>query len=189
MDMNDAETVALIGGGHGIGKMHGACTLGPGRCTNRGPVPGKGPNTFTSGFEGAWGFAPNMWTNEFFMHLRSHLWEVSRLRARTVMVAGEESHARRERCIPLSAGPGSDRCAALWLPGLQVVLGPGGHYQWRPTPETASNLRVDNAPFGITEHFMLTSDIALLYDMTYNPWVQLYAGNLTELKTAFSAAW
>ncbi len=78
MDMNDSETVALIGGGHVLGKMHGACTLGNGRCTGLGPVPGKGPNTYTSGFEGAWGFAPNVWSNEFFMHLRSHLWEVRR---------------------------------------------------------------------------------------------------------------
>ncbi|KAG1653872.1 hypothetical protein FOA52_003822 [Chlamydomonas sp. UWO 241] len=68
MNANDSETVALVvGGGHALGKMHGACNaslggLGPdpdanpfdpwaGSCGKPGDTFGKGANAFTSGFE------------------------------------------------------------------------------------------------------------------------------------------
>ncbi len=68
-------------------------------------------------------------------------------------------------------------------------MGQGGHYMWKPTAQTSSNMQPSFAPYGILEHFMLTSDMALLYDMTYNPWVQLYASDLNSLKVAFASAW
>lgn len=74
MGMNDRETVALIGGGHAFGKTHGACPLGPGQC-GQGPDQGKGSNTFTSGFEGAWTLTP---TRVSFANLSFSLYYLSR---------------------------------------------------------------------------------------------------------------
>uniref|UniRef100_K3X7P5 Plant heme peroxidase family profile domain-containing protein n=1 Tax=Globisporangium ultimum (strain ATCC 200006 / CBS 805.95 / DAOM BR144) TaxID=431595 RepID=K3X7P5_GLOUD len=87
MGMDDRETVALIGGGHAFGKTHGACPTGagpdpkqdpvnpwPGTC-GEGPSKGKGNNTFTSGFEGAWTFTPTKWGNGYFRGLTNFQWE------------------------------------------------------------------------------------------------------------------
>ena len=68
MSMNDEETVALIAGGHTLGKAHGAAPsrqarrprAGGGRSRSRGSGwknshgTGKGADTITSGLEGAW---------------------------------------------------------------------------------------------------------------------------------------
>lgn len=88
MGMNDTETVALIGGGHAFGKTHGACPTGagpdpkaspkspwPGTC-GEGDMKGKGPNAFTSGFEGSWTTTPTEWSNEYFKNLLEYDWEV-----------------------------------------------------------------------------------------------------------------
>jgi catalase (peroxidase I) len=37
---------------------------------------GKGPNTFTSGFEGAWTSDPTQWSNEYFTNLLQFDWQV-----------------------------------------------------------------------------------------------------------------
>ncbi|KAJ3095117.1 hypothetical protein HDU96_001330 [Phlyctochytrium bullatum] len=86
MGMSDRETVALIGGGHAFGGMHGACPTGagpspldspsnpwPGTC-GTGPLKGKANNTFTSGFQGVWTDTPTQWSNDYFHNLLEYGW-------------------------------------------------------------------------------------------------------------------
>jgi catalase-peroxidase len=92
MAMNDEETVALIAGGHTFGKAHGAANAaeycGPEPegagieeqgfgWTNRYKT-GKGPDTITSGLEGAWTSNPIKWDNGYFENLFSHEWELTK---------------------------------------------------------------------------------------------------------------
>lgn len=89
MAMNDYETVALIAGGHTFGKVHGAAPE-----DHNGPEPeaapmamqglgwesnfgtGRGPDTITSGLEGAWTNTPIKWDMGFFEHLFKYDYEL-----------------------------------------------------------------------------------------------------------------
>ncbi|MEN8786829.1 MAG: catalase/peroxidase HPI [Flavobacteriales bacterium] len=89
MGMNDEETVALIAGGHTLGKTHGA-----GPASHVGPEPeaaeieeqglgwksdyksGKGPDQITSGLEVIWTQTPTKWSHLFFMNLFENEWEL-----------------------------------------------------------------------------------------------------------------
>src|SRR5271163_4110035 len=92
MAMNDVETVVLIAGGHTFGKAHGAAEPS----TYMGTEPegaaiehqglgwintfgtGTGPNTITSGLEGAWTSNPTKWDNNFFDNLFGYEWELTK---------------------------------------------------------------------------------------------------------------
>jgi len=88
MAMNDEETVALTAGGHTVGKCHGngnAKLLGPdpegadveeqGLGWHNPTGRGNGPDTITSGLEGAWTTHPTRWDNGYFHMLFNHQWE------------------------------------------------------------------------------------------------------------------
>ena len=82
MDMNDTETVALIGGGHAVGKSHGACPKGPGPSPAEDPFnpwpgncgDGKLTNAFTSGMELPWTTRPTHWDTEYYHNLLNYNW-------------------------------------------------------------------------------------------------------------------
>lgn len=90
MGMNDEETVALIGGGHTLGKTHGA-----GNASNIGSEPeaasieeqglgwknayksGKGADAITSGLEVIWTPTPTKWNHSYFSFLFGNEWELT----------------------------------------------------------------------------------------------------------------
>ncbi len=91
MGMNDEETVALIAGGHTLGKTHGAADA-----SNLGPEPeaagieeqglgwknsyksGKGKDAITSGLEVIWTSTPAKWSHLFFFNLFENEWELTK---------------------------------------------------------------------------------------------------------------
>jgi len=91
MGMNDEETVALIAGGHTLGKTHGAA---PGSHLGAAPEgadieeqgfgwknnhkSGKGPDAITSGLEVIWTQSPTKWSQGFFKSLFENEWELTK---------------------------------------------------------------------------------------------------------------
>jgi catalase-peroxidase len=91
MGMNDEETVALIAGGHTLGKTHGA---GDASLVGKEPEAaaieeqglgwkskyksGKGKDAITSGLEVTWTPTPTRWGHSFFSILFENEWELTK---------------------------------------------------------------------------------------------------------------
>jgi catalase-peroxidase len=159
MAMNDEETVALIVGGHTIGKAHGAVDpehLGPepegapieqqGLGWKNSVGSGKGADTLTSGLEGAWTTAPTTWDNGYLENLFKYDWELTR----------------------------SPAGAKQWTPKDPAAQG---------TVPDAHDPSKRHAPM------MLTSDLALRIDPIYEPIARRFYENPDQLAEAFAKAW
>jgi catalase-peroxidase len=106
MGMNDEETVALIAGGHTIGKTHGA-----GPASHVGPDPeaapleeqglgwkssfgsGKGKDAITSGLEVTWTTTPVRWSNDFFEILFKYEWVQTKSPAGAIQWEAKDAEA------------------------------------------------------------------------------------------------
>ena len=91
MAMNDAETVALIAGGHTFGKTHGAAPSDhvgsepqaagleqQGFGWKNSHASGKGPDTITSGLEVIWTSTPTKWSNNYLEYMYKYEWELTK---------------------------------------------------------------------------------------------------------------
>jgi catalase-peroxidase len=162
MAMNDEETVALIVGGHTVGKAHGAAPapkyVGPepegGSLEEQGfgwtsrYGSGKGADTITSGFEGPWTSNPTKWDNGFLDNLYKHDYEL------TTSPGGPKQYAPK----PNAAGV--------------VPTAPGAH---DPSKRQTT--------------MMLTTDLALKVDPIYGPITKRFHENPDQLADAFGKAW
>jgi catalase-peroxidase len=159
MAMNDEETVALIVGGHTVGKSHGAVDpsyIGPE--PEAAPIEqqglgwkntygsGVGQDALTSGLEGAWTPTPVRWDNSFLETLYGHEWELT------------ESPAGAKQWTP-KGGAGADDVPSAHDPSKR------------------------HAPM------MLTTDLALKVDPIYGPITQRFLENPEQLEEAFAKAW
>mgnify|MGYP006426837451 CR=1 FL=1 len=160
MAMNDAETVALIAGGHTFGKAHGAMKnddcLGPepaasdveeqGLGWKNSCGKGKAEDTFTSGLEGAWTSTPTAWSSQYLSNLMGYEWETTK----------------------------SPAGATQWVPKDGAADG---------TVPDAHRPDVTHAPM------MFTTDIALKKDPAYRKVVERFLDNPKEFNEAFAKAW
>jgi len=106
MAMDDEETVALIAGGHTLGKTHGAASAdNVGEAPEGAPLEqmglgwhnahgtGAGPDTITSGLEVTWTRTPTQWSNDFFELLYKYEWEQVRSPAGAIQYVAKDAEA------------------------------------------------------------------------------------------------
>jgi len=159
MAMNDEEIVALVAGGHTLGKAHGAR---PAECVGAAPAvaaiedqgfgwknkcgKGNAEDTMTSGLEGAWTSTPTAWSILYLDNLFRFEWK------QTKSPAG----------------------ATLWIPtdATAQTLVPDAHIKGKR-----------NSPI------MFTTDIALKQDPGFRKIAEQFLKNPKEFDLAFAKAW
>jgi catalase-peroxidase len=157
MGMNDEETVALIAGGHTLGKTHGR---GPATLVGAEPEgatieeqgfgwkssfeTGIGKDAITSGLEVTWTTTPTKWNHDFLRILFENEWELTK--------------------------------------------SPAGAHQW--VAKNAEAIIPD--PFDpAKKHLptMLTTDLSLRFDPSYEKISRRFMENPAEFEEAFARAW
>jgi catalase-peroxidase len=133
MAMNDEETVALIAGGHSFGKTHGAASTDhvdkapeaagielQGFGWSNSYRTGKGADAITSGLDVTWTKTPTRWSNDFFEHLFSYEWEL------TKSPAGAHQWVAKNAgdIIPDVFDPGKKRRPTMLTTDLSLKLDP-----------------------------------------------------------------
>lgn len=133
MGMNDEETVALIAGGHTLGKTHGA---GPadqvGVEPEAAPIEaqglgwisqygsGAGADAITSGLEVAWSQTPTQWSNYFFENLFKYEWVQTRSPAGAIQFEAVDA----EEIIPDPFDPNKKRKPTMLVTDLTLRFDP-----------------------------------------------------------------
>jgi len=135
MAMNDYETVALVAGGHTFGKMHGAgdpALVGPepegapmeemglGWINKHGS--GKGGDTTTSGFEGAWKPNPTSWDMGYFKVLFKYEWE--QVKSPAGAIQWRAKNVAPEDMIPDAHDPGKKHPPQMTTADLSLRFDP-----------------------------------------------------------------
>jgi catalase-peroxidase len=159
MAMNDEETLALIVGGHTVGKTHGAVGeeyLGPepegapleeqGFGWRNTFGSGTGADTLTSGFEGAWTNEPTKWDNGYLDNLFKYDYEL------VTSPAGKKQ----------------------WAP---------------KNPEAQGTVPDAHDPSQRHAPMMLTTDLSLKLDPIYGPIAKRFHEHPDQLEDAFARAW
>jgi catalase-peroxidase len=159
MAMNDEETVALIAGGHTLGKAHGAAD--PSKYV--GPEPegapleeqglgwknsygkGNGADTITSGLEGAWTSTPTEWSQDYFRNLFRYEWELTK--------------------------------------------SPAGAQQWKPKGDAGRTVPDAHVDGKLHQPVMFTTDLALITDPEYRKVSERFHKNPEQFNAAFARAW
>ena len=160
MAMNDYETVALIAGGHTLGKTHGAAD--PNKYIGAEPAgasieeqslgwkntygTGNGADTITSGLEGAWSTTPVTWSHNYFENLFGFEWELTK--------------------------------------------SPAGAHQFKPVGNAGAGTVPDaHDPTKTHQPFMLVTDLSLRIDPEYEKISRHFLANPAEFNDAFAKAW